>query len=494
MYYPNLTEFIKLSKKGNLIPVYKEILADKETPVSAFLKISEGEEGKYSYLLESIEGGEKWGEYSFLGNNPSKIVKYQNNILEIIENGKSKIINEQDPFNYFKKLMSNYNPVKINGLPRFYGGAVGYIGYEMVRFFEKLPAIKKDDLKIPDMFFVFTDTILIFDNLKHIIKIVSNTHIDSKKNIRENYKAALRKIDKISEKLKNPIPAKKNIKKHSSLNFVSNCTKNEFKRNVKISKDYITDGDIIQVQISQRLKAKIKSNPFDVYRALRIVNPSPYMYFLKFDKLNIAGSSPEILVRLEDKKVEIRPIAGTIKRGKNKDEDEVLQKELLSDPKEKAEHIMLVDLARNDLGRISEFNSVKVPELMVIEKYSHVMHIVSDVIGKLRNGLDQFDVLHATFPAGTVTGAPKIRAMEIIDELEKTKRGPYAGTVGYFGFSGNLDSAITIRTAVMKDGYAYIQAAAGIVADSNPEKEYNETLNKMKALVKAIEMAEGGLE
>jgi anthranilate synthase component 1 len=390
--------------------------------------------------------------------------------------------------------MSNYHPVKRNGLPRFYGGAVGYIGYEMVRFFEKLPAIKKDDLEIPDMFFVFTDTILIFDNLKHIIKIVSNTHIDNKKNIRENYKAALRKIDKISEKLKNPIPPKKNTKKHSSLNFVSNCTKNEFKRNVKISKDYITDGDIIQVQISQRLKAKIKSSPFDVYRALRIVNPSPYMYFLKFDKLNIAGSSPEILVRLEDKKVEIRPIAGTIKRGKNKDEDEVLQRELLSDPKEKAEHIMLVDLARNDLGRISEFNSVKVPELMVIEKYSHVMHIVSDVIGKLRNGLDQFDVLHATFPAGTVTGAPKIRAMEIIDELEKTKRGPYAGTVGYFGFSGNLDSAITIRTTVMKDGYAYIQAAAGIVADSDPEKEYNETLNKMKALVKAIEMAEGGLE
>jgi len=493
MFYPDFRKFRLLARKGNLIPVYKEIPADTETPVSAFLKLSQGKEGRYAYLLESVEGGEKWGRYSFLGNNPDWAIKYEENKLKLIKNNKIKIISNTDPFDFLRKLLAQYQPVAVPELPRFYGGVVGFIGYDMVRFFEKIPGPKPDKLKIPDLFFFFTDTLVIFDNLNHTIKVLSNVFLKDKKNLYFQYQHANKKIERILTQLRKPTPSANLISTgRENLRIVSNFTRKEFEKIVRISKGYIRAGDIIQVQISQCLQTKTKVKPFDIYRALRIINPSPYMYYLKFDNFSLAGTSPEILVRLENKKVEIRPIAGTIRRGKNVQEDLRLEKKLLADPKEQAEHIMLVDLARNDLGRVSKFGSVSVPELLVIERYSHVMHIVSDVVGELRDKLDQFDVLRATFPAGTVTGSPKIRAMEIIEELEKDKRGPYAGAVGYFSFQGNMDMAITIRTILLKDSYAYMQAAAGIVADSKPRKEYQETLNKTKALVKAVELAERG--
>lgn len=490
MYYPSLKEFIERAKKGNLIPVYREILADFETPVSAFAKIDTGD---YAYLLESAERGEKWGRYSFLGSNPSLIFKGKGKRVEIIKKGAKKIQKVSNPLEALKKLMARYKFVPSKSLPRFVGGMVGYLSYDMVRFFEKLPDKNPNDLNLPDAIFLLTDILLIFDHLEHKIKVISNAHI--KKNPKKAYQEAVRKIEELIEKLKKPISQKSIVNSQKSIVKVkSNFTKEAFKESVKKVREYIRAGDIIQAVLSQRLETKITVNPFDIYRALRTINPSPYMYYLKCKDLRLIGSSPEILVRLEEGMVEVRPIAGTRPRGRTEKEDKALEKELLADPKERAEHIMLVDLGRNDVGRVAEFGTVKVNELMVIERYSHVMHIVSDVTGKLKRDRDSFDVLRASFPAGTVTGAPKIRAMEIIDELEPVRRGPYAGAVGYFSFSGNLDTCITIRTIIIKGNQAYIQAGAGIVADSIPEREYRETLSKAKALIKAIEKAERGLE
>ncbi len=490
MYYPSLKEFIKKAKKGNLIPVYQEILADFETPVSAFTKIDTGD---YAYLLESAERGKKLGRYSFLGSNPSLIFKSKGKRIEIIREGKKETRKVSDPLVTLKKLMAQYKFVKVKGLPRFIGGIVGYLSYDMVRFFEKLPDKNPDDLNLPDAIFLLTDTILIFDHLEHKIKVISNAHI--KKNPKKAYQEAIRKIEKLISQLKKPLSQKSKIKNQKSkIKIKSNLTKEAFKKSIRKAKEYIKEGDIIQVVFSQRLETKITVDPFDIYRTLRTINPSPYMYYLKCKDLRLIGSSPEILVRLEEGMVEVRPIAGTRPRGRTEKEDRALEKELLADPKERAEHIMLVDLGRNDVGRVAEFGTVKVNELMAIERYSHVIHIVSDVTGRLKKDRDSFDVLRASFPAGTVTGAPKIRAMEIIDELEPVRRGPYAGAVGYFSFSENLDTCITIRTIVIKGNQAYIQAGAGIVADSIPEREYQETMNKAKALIKAIENAEKGLE
>jgi anthranilate synthase component 1 len=401
-----------------------------------------------------------------------------------------------DPLRELKKLLQNYKAVKVPGLPRFYGGFVGFMGYDMVRFMEKLPSHNPDDLKIPDSLFMMTDTILIFDHVDHKIKVVSNAHV--KTDPSRAYDEAIKKIDRIAADLKRP-PCKElytssGSKKRSPLKFTSNFTRKEFEDLVRKAKEYIRKGDIIQVVPSQRLQTPVSAHPFQIYRALRSINPSPYMYYLKMGDFSLVGSSPEIMVRCEDGKVELRPIAGTRKRGKSAEQDEKLARELLDDPKERAEHIMLVDLGRNDVGRVCDFNTVKVTELMTIEKYSHVMHIVSDVSGRLNKGKDVFDVMRATFPAGTVSGAPKIRAMEIIDELENTRRKTYAGCVGYFSFSGNLDCCITIRTILIKNKVAYIQAGGGLVADSVPAREYQETMNKAKALVRAIEMAEQGIE
>jgi anthranilate synthase component 1 len=497
MYSPTFTEFKKKAKVGNLIPVYKEIIADTETPVSAFLKLSNGVGGKYAYLLESVEGGEKTARYSFLGSNPSVILKSKNRTIEIIRNSKKEkfgISKDLDPLDVLKKEISKFKLVESKDLPPFIGGAVGYISYDMVRFFEKLPDMTTEGFSIPDSVFVFTDTILIFDHIKHTIKVVSNAYVEG--NTKRAYKDAICKIENIIAKLKTKIDDKfalnhkTNIKK---INFKSNFSKKEYKKIVEKAKEYIKAGDIIQVVPSQRFEVPIKNeNSFNVYRALRIVNPSPYMYYLKFDGFNIIGASPELLVRVEGNKVISRPIAGTRPRGKTPEKDVDLWNELKNDPKEIAEHVMLVDLARNDIGRVCKYGTVVVDEFMQQEKYSFVMHIVSNVSGTLLPSKDQFDVLRATFPAGTVSGAPKIRAMEIIEELESVKRRTYAGAIGYFSFSGNLDTCITIRTIIVHKDKAYIQAGGGIVADSVPDKEYQETINKAKALLKAIEIAERG--
>ena len=488
-YYPTEKEFIRLSKKGNLIPVFQELLADFETPVSAFYKIDNSD---YSFLFESVEGQEKVGRFSFLGSNPSMVIKSRKNTIEIIEGKKKKTYKiSGNPLDEIKKIMSGFKFVKIKGIPRFCGGLVGYLGYDIIRFIEKLPNDTKDSLRLPDSILMLTDTILIFDHVNKNLKIISNAHIKNNR-AKDAYREAVKKIDKIVESLKKDKKSLKilNKNKNSTFDIKSNFTKEGFKKIVIKAKDYIKSGDIIQVVLSQRLKIKIKTEPFNIYRTLRHVNPSPYMYYLKFKGLKLIGSSPEVMVRLEDDEVELRPIAGTRPRGRDERADISLINDLINDPKEKAEHIMLVDLGRNDIGRVSEYGSVKVKELMVVEKYSHVSHLVSDCTGKLRKGKDMFDLVKSTFPAGTVSGAPKVRAMEIIEELEPDKRGPYAGCVIYFSFSGNLDSCITIRTILIKNKTAYIQAGAGIVADSKPEREFQETLNKAKAMVKAIELAQ----
>ncbi|MDI6744543.1 MAG: anthranilate synthase component I, partial [Thermodesulfovibrionales bacterium] len=486
-------EFKSLCRKGNLIPVYREILADFDTPVSAFLKIDKSP----SFLLESVVGGEKWARYSFLGTNPSKVIKGRGKNIEIRERGRKPVVFEaDDPVDVLKKEIALYKPVDVQGLPRFSGGLVGYMGYDMVRFFERVPDSKKPGIDLPDMFFMLADTMLIFDSLKQKIKIVSNVHVGGKSPAKV-YKEAVEKIDAITEKLKGSKGQRvkgskgQNVKRKFKSSF---GTREAFEKAVLKSKEYIAAGDIFQVVLSQRFERKSGVEPFDVYRALRVINPSPYMYYIDTGDAEIVGSSPEILVRLEGEKVVLRPIAGTRRRGETDAEDKALEEELKKDPKEMAEHIMLVDLGRNDVGRVAEKGSVNVTELMAVERYSHVMHMVSNVEGNLEKGLDAFDVLRACFPAGTVTGAPKVRAMEIIDELEPIKRGPYAGAIGYFSYSGNMDTCITIRTLIIKNGKVYVQAGAGIVADSVPEREYTETVNKAMGMMKAVDMAERGLE
>ncbi len=494
MFQPSLEEFKKRAKKGNLIPVYREILADMETPVSAFLKI---DDGKHSFLLESMEGGEKWARYSFLGSRPSVVVRSFGRNAEVIRNGKKeRTIFERDPLEVIKKVLAEYHPVPDPSLPRFFGGAVGFMGYDVVRFFEELPEREKSSLGLPDVFFMITDTLVIFDNVTHRLRVVSNAHVKGRA-VEASYKEATAKIDRLVRKIRTGVKGqgtrgKKRTKGSSPLS--SNFTQAQYEQAVLKAKEYIKAGDIFQVVPSQRFETKIKIEPFEIYRSLRLINPSPYMYFLRCGDATVVGASPEVMVRLEGGRIDLRPIAGTRRRGASEEEDAALAEELLADPKERAEHIMLVDLGRNDVGRVSEAGSVNVSELMVIERYSHVMHIVSNVRGSLARGKDSYDVIRACFPAGTVSGAPKIRAMEIIDELEPTRRGPYAGAVGYFGFSGNMDTCITIRTLVIKDGVAYIQAGGGVVADSDPAAEYQETVNKAKAMMRAVEMAEQGLD
>jgi anthranilate synthase component 1 len=492
MYYPNEKEFLKLAKKGNLIPVYKEILADLETPVSAYLKVSKNDD--YSFLLESVEGQERVGRFSFLATNPKLIFKSKGADISIIDYIKKKALKfktKTNPLDEIRKIMNRYRFVKLAQLPRFCGGFVGYIGYDCVRFFEKLENKTSDDLNFPDSLLMLAEDLLIFDHVQKTIKIICCAYVQDKSDseLRKAYKDTLGRIDhlhiKLSAKLK-PSLKEARAQEIKDIKFSSNIVKKTFTSSVERAKQYIRAGDIIQVVLSQRFSMPVKCEPLTVYRNLRSINPSPYMFFLKLKDLILVGSSPEMLVRCEDSFVQTRPIAGTRPRGQNEAQDERLKQELLNDPKEKCEHTMLVDLGRNDLGRVCEFKSVHLSEFMKVEMYSHVMHIVSNVCGKLKKNKDIFDALIAAFPAGTVSGAPKVRAMEIIEELEKNRRGPYAGCVGYFSFSGNLDSCITIRTIVINQGRAYVQAGAGIVADSKPEKEFQETINKAKAMLEAI--------
>jgi anthranilate synthase component 1 len=491
MYYPSFEVFKAKATQGNLIPVYREIMADLETPVAAFLKLDQGE---YSFLLESVEGGEKWGRYCFLGSEPSIIFQSKGTRVEIRRDGLCEVQEAADPLDTLRRLMGEFHPVEVEGLPRFFGGAVGYLSYDMVRFFERLPDQTVDDLQLPDALFMITDTIVIFDHMLQKIKVVSNALVDGPPE--KAYQQAVGKIEQIIDRLRQPVPPRPKRLRMSPgpLSLTSNFTPQAYEQVVERAKEYIRAGDIIQVVPSQRFQVPIDVDPFDIYRALRTVNPSPYMFYLKCGDLTLVGSSPEVNVRLEGSLIELRPLAGTRRRGRTAAEDEAIARELMGDPKERAEHIMLVDLGRNDVGRVAKIGTVKVTELLQIEKYSHVMHLVSHVIGELAEGKDCYDVMRATFPQGTVSGAPKIRAMEIIEEIEPTKRGPYAGAVGYFSFSGNMDTCIALRTLTVKGDTAYWQAGGGVVADSVPTLEYEETLNKAQALMRAIELARAGLD
>ena len=487
---PSREEFRELAKQGNLIPVYTELIADCESPVAAFQKI---DDGGYSFLLESAEKNDQVGRYSFVGSNPRTVFESTGKTVRITENGKVREYEAaEDPFKELQNFMAQYQRVELPDMPRFIGGAVGYLSYDMVRFFEPtIPPAPKDELKLPEMVFMITDTLLVFDHRLRRLRVLSNAHVEGG-NADRAYDEASAQIEKIVEKLAQPTHLP-NINVYCQPQPVSpecNTTREEYLKTVRDTQEYIHAGDIFQIVPSQRFETEYTGDPLNLYRSLRFVNPSPYMFCFKFGgKFSLVGSSPEVHVRAMNGKVEIRPIAGTRRRGANEEEDDANAKELLADPKERAEHLMLVDLARNDVGRIAEFGSVRVTDFMTIEKYSHVMHIVSNVTGTLRKDRNAYDVMRATFPAGTVSGSPKVRAMQIINQFEKSKRGTYAGAVGYFGFDGNTDSCIALRTIVLKDGKAYVQAGGGVVADSTPEGEYQETVNKAMGMMRAIERA-----
>lgn len=493
-YSLTLDEFRSYAKQGNLIPLFREILADYDTPVSAFAKI---DHGPSAYLLESIQGGEKWARYSFLGSG-SPLVIYEDRGDLCVKKGsdRRRIPSRGAPLDRLREIMETYRPVTVPDLPPFVGGAVGYLGYDMVQTFEDLPSRKKEHLDVPDFAFLLTETLLIFDNVSQKIKVVANAQVksQSERDIRSAYREATGRIESMIARIRRPLRPVKPRRRRTPIRFTVNMSKADFEKIVSRAQDYIKAGDIFQCVLSQRWETNLQAPPFQLYRALRLVNPSPYMYYIRIAGVELVGSSPEILVRCEDGLVSVRPIAGTRRRGETTDEDVELERRLLADAKERAEHIMLVDLGRNDVGRVAEQGSVHVESLMNVERYSHVMHMVSNVTGTLCPDKTVYDVLKACFPAGTVSGAPKIRAMEIIEELEPTRRGPYAGAVGYISFSGNMDMCINIRTVVVSRRRAFIQAGAGIVADSNPEHEYEETCNKSRAMMKAIELAEQGLE
>ena len=491
---PGINDYIQLSNFYNLIPVSCEFPVDTETPITLFKKAADG---KPSFLLESVEGKEKIARYSFIGLDPSILYSHLGDQGQI-KNSSGEIIKKVtgDPFQILNNLLSAYKTPVSTGMPRFFGGAVGYFGYEMSQWLERLPHTAEADLGLFDCMFMFCGTILIFDHLHHSLRIVVNNLINEPPE--KSYSLALEKIEQVFKKINAPITGENDFltaepeEKISVSGIESNMKREDFLNGVVKAKEYIRNGDILQVVLSQRFSLPFERNPFQTYRRLRSINPSPYLYYLNFGDLVIAGSSPEMLVRVEGEEVETRPIAGTRPRGATLQDDEQLSLDLLDDPKERAEHVMLVDLGRNDLGRVCRPGTVEVPQFMEVEKYSHVMHLVSAVRGKLSPGLTAFDALKSCFPAGTVSGAPKVRAMEIIDELEPSKRGPYAGAVGYLSFNGNLDSAITIRTILFHRNHAYIQAGAGIVADSVPETEYQETVNKAQALFQTIALSQKG--
>jgi len=477
---PSLEEVKQLQSQGNVIPVYKSVIADFLTPVSAFLKLEK--DRSHAFLFESIEGGERIARYSFLGGDPFLVKRYRDG-------------QPADFMQNLRETMNQFKSAKLPNLPPFTGGAVGYFGYAMVRTIEEIPQSGLDDLGVDDAVLMFYKTVLAFDHLRHQIHIISNIIVDeSRESIDIQYQKAVEEIQQIEVLLRAPLEVPPITRNERDVTVRSNFEKKSYLDSVARAKEYIAAGDIFQVVLSQRFEVDLPTSPFEIYRALRIVNPSPYMYFLKMPDTSIVGSSPEMLVRVRDREVEYRPIAGTLPRGANETEDEANAETLRGDEKERAEHIMLVDLGRNDLGRVSQYGTVRVEELMFIERYSHVMHLVSSLRGKLRDGVDRWDSLMACFPAGTVSGAPKVRAMEIIDELEPTKRGVYAGAILYVDFSNNLDSCIAIRTLVVRGNKGYIQAGGGIVADSMPENEYMETVNKSRALIRAINLAQRGFE
>lgn len=504
MYTPSLDDVRALRDRGNLCPIYREILADLETPVSAYLKVARG---SHSFLLESVEGGQHIARYSFIGSDPYMVLRLNHGTAQALQGGYKQSLPYSDPLTVLGSYLGSYRPVRLPDLPRFVGGAVGYLGYETVSYFERLPVPGPCDYEMPEGLWMFVDTLLIFDHLRHKIKVLSHVHLDAP-DLDEEYRRATARIEALVERLRRPLTLDdrrptagqpRNYEPHSSIGPErppsvrqpsSNVSREQYHANVRRAKEYIAAGDIFQVVPSQRFIRPTSADPVTIYRALRTVNPSPYMFLLRTAEGDLVGSSPELLVRVQEGEVLTHPIAGTRPRGRDHAEDSALAEELLADEKERAEHLMLVDLGRNDIGRVSKPGTVRVPDFMFVEKYSHVMHLVSHVTGRLRDDMTALDALRACFPAGTVSGAPKIRAMQIIAELEGTRRGIYAGAVGHVGFNGDLDTCIALRTMVVKDGVAYVQAGGGVVADSDPEAEYQESCNKAAALLRAIDLAE----
>ncbi|QDT65092.1 anthranilate synthase component I [Calycomorphotria hydatis] len=492
MHRPTLEEFRQLSGAGYRVPIFRQLIADGLTPISAYCRLRRGGS---SFLFESVVGGERIGRYSFLGSDPFLTISAHENEVTIAD-GEGNVQEQyqvDDPLDELQKLLDKYRAVEVPELPRFCGGAVGYTGYDVVRYTESLPNAPTDDRHLPDMHFAFYDRMVVFDQINKTVMVIAHADPDTDDAAAE-YHLACRKVDELARDMQRGFADLQitdvDVVADPDIQWQSNFTKLGFEDAVRRCKEYIEAGDIFQVVLSQRLRYETQARPLDIYRALRVVNPSPFMFLLSTPQSDLVGCSPEIMVRVEDGHVTIRPLAGTRIRGANEEEDNRLAEELLADPKERAEHVMLIDLARNDVGRVAEFGSVKLSDVMVVEKYSHVMHITSNVTGNLREGTTALDALRAGLPAGTVSGAPKVRAMEIIDDLEPHRRGPYAGAVGYIDFTGNMDTCIALRTIVMSGQTAYLQAGAGIVADSDPASEYQETLNKAKVLLKAIQLAE----
>ncbi len=495
MLRPSFEQFESLAERGNLIPVAREILADLDTPLSLFRRL---DDGRTSFLLESVQGGEKWARYSFLGTGARCAFRAFGREVEWHEGGRvERTTVEGDPLEVLREKLRELRHVTPEGVdwPRFIGGAVGMIGYDWVRFVERLPERKADDLGLPDISFVLPETVVVYDNIRHTALVVRHVHLRPGDDLQQSYDEAAAGLAATVALLREPLPAEPRVPAvREPMKVERNMTREAFQEIVKRSKEYIEAGDIFQVVLSQRFQVPQQVEAFWIYRHLRSINPSPYLFFVRVDGAELVGSSPEILVRLEGARIDVRPIAGTRRRGRSPEDDLLMERELLADPKERSEHVMLVDLGRNDVGRVATTGSVQVDEYAKIERYSHVMHIVSNVQGELRPGLDWLDVLRATFPAGTLSGAPKVRAMEIIDELENVGRGPYGGCVGYIDYSGNMDMAITIRTMVINDGQITVQAGAGVVADSQPELEFEETVNKAQAMIQAIDLAREGCE
>jgi anthranilate synthase component I len=501
VYTPTLNEFREIAAgPANLIPVYREFAADLETPVSVYLKLM-SELGP-SFLLESVEGGEQVGRYSFVGVNPRGMISLNGRSITHKRQNHTEtheLADGEDILDVLKAELERFTPADLPGLPRFQGGAVGYLGYDVVRFFEKLPETASNVLNMPDAVYLLADTLVVFDHARHRLILLANARVNG--DVEAAYVEAIQRIEQVSEKLLRPLPAipqrRWGVKGNGRFPnpFTANMTPEQYQTIVAQAKEYIAAGDIFQVVLSQRFSQKTSAHPFAIYRSLRMLNPSPYMFYFDFGHLDlqVIGASPEMHVRLEDGVASVRPIAGTRPRGATQEEDNALADELLADPKERAEHVMLVDLGRNDIGRVSKYGSIQVKEQMIIERYSHVMHIVSHVEGQINANMDAFDLMRATFPAGTVSGAPKVRAMEIIEALEGQRRGLYAGACGYFSYDGSMDTCITIRTMVMQDDTIHVQAGAGIVADSNPATEYQECVNKARALLVAVDRAEQGL-
>ena len=487
MHFPDKSEFLKLAATHDAVPVYRRLLCDSLTPVSAFKRIDSGNE---ACLFESVVGGEVVGRYSFLAADPTRKILARGNEVTIVDQAETRKLTSDNPLDEFRKQIETVRVAQLDDMPPFTGGAIGYAGYDVVRYVESLPNAPDDDRDLSDMSFAFYDSMLVFDNINKTLTIIALAWIDG--NAESAWSHATEKVNALVDKLNTPetdlVTIDTGRESNQSLEFKSNFTRDEFKSSVDKCKEYIQAGDIFQVVISQRLEVPVECDPFEVYRTLRVLNPSPFMFFVRTDEATLVGSSPEIMCRVVDGKMTVRPLAGTRPRGKDIAEDKMLEQQLLADEKERAEHVMLVDLGRNDVGRVAEFGSIDLPDLMVVERYSHVMHISSTVTGQLRENCDAFDALMASLPAGTVSGAPKVRAMEIIDEIENRRRGPYAGAVGYFDYSQNMDTCIALRTMVIVGDTAYVQAGAGIVADSDPDLEYEETLNKAKGLLRAIEM------